>query len=133
MSNNLKLVAVYGTLRQELYNHYLLRDAKFITKGHTEENCTMYSRGGFPVLSFHKGEEPAVVELYEVNPRTLEGLDALEGYRGNSKDSWYNRSLKVFFGDDGERYEALIYHQDAESDRPVVKGGDWVKARERVL
>lgn len=119
-------VAVYGTLRQDLYNNYLMRDAEFITKGKSQDNCTMYSRGGFPILSFHDGKVPAVVEIYEVNERTLRSLDALEGYTGDSR-SWYNRSLKQFLGDDGEPYEALIYHQDGAQPLAVVEEGDWCK------
>lgn len=134
----MSIVAVYGTLRQGLYNNYLLEGAKFIGNAETVDNCTMYSRGGFPILSFHEGEGPAKVELYEVNDSILRRLDQLEGYRGeDSRDNWYSRSLKQFLlegtSDDPLHQEAYIYHQDQPQSYPVVSSGDWITYRGRAF
>jgi gamma-glutamylcyclotransferase (GGCT)/AIG2-like uncharacterized protein YtfP len=132
------IVAVYGTLRRGLYNNYLLEGARFIANAETVDNCTMYSRGGFPILSFHDGDGPVKVELYEVNDHTLANLDRLEGYRGEgSQGNWYNRTHKVFLREGDENDElhvsAYIYHQDQPQSYPVVEGGDWVKYRGRAF
>lgn len=133
----MSVVAVYGTLRQGLYNNYLLEGAKFLGFAETVDNCTMYSRGGFPILSFHDGEGPAKVELYEVDDNILRRLDMLEGYRGeDSRDNWYNRTRKTFLmeGDDEPSHrEAFIYHQDRPHQYPVVSSGDWLTYRGRAF
>lgn len=132
------VTAVYGTLRQGLYNNYLLEGAKFLGFAETVDNCTMYSRGGFPILSFHDGEGPAKVELYEVDDNILHHLDMLEGYRGeDSRDNWYNRTRKTFLMEGTEadplHIEAFIYHQDQPQQYPVVSSGDWLTYRGRAF
>lgn len=131
------VVSVYGTLRRNLYNSYLMQTAEFIAEGWSVDNATMYSRGGFPILSFHKGERPVKVELYYVDDATLSRLDSLEGYRGEGLDNWYSRSVKDFSFEEEpgslRTISAMIYHQDGEHELPVVESGDWATARQRVI
>lgn len=131
-------VAVYGTLRRNLYNSYLMQGAQFIGDGQSVEEGTMYSRGGFPILSFATKTCPIVVELYWVDEYALRRLDGLEGYRGEGcADNWYDRSMKEFTYEDepGElkTIKAFIYHQDKVLPLPIVESGDWATTRQRVL
>lgn len=115
------LVAVYGTLLSGLHNNYLLNQARFIGKGQSVFHGTMFSAGGFPILSFEEPESKVQVELYEVPDHILARLDALEGY-----PEWYQRTVKTF-EIEGEKIKAYIYHQDlaSNSSMPVVTSGDW--------
>lgn len=119
-------VAVYGTLLSDLHNHYLLEfhdgDVRFMGKGKSNFYGTMYSAGGFPILSLEEPDSKVVVELYEVGEKTLKLLDQLEGYPG-----WYDRTVRSFITDEGEAVRAFIYHQDDARDMDVCPEGDWKK------
>lgn len=122
------LVAVYGTLRKGFYNNSLLDNATFKDSGFLKESATMFSNGGFPILSFKEGLEtpsPIRVEVFEViDQRTMDRLDSLEGY-----PNWYNRTEREFTLDNGSVVTAWIYHQDQDfTERlPLVASGDWCK------
>lgn len=122
------IVAVYGTLRDGQGNHGLMQGSTPLGKGILLEGATMFSSGGFPILSFTvQKSEPVTAELYDVaNPRSMAMLDRLEGY-----PEWYNRTEKKFAREDGSTMTAWIYHQDKDfTERmPVVESGDWVKYR----
>ena len=124
------IVAVYGSLRDGMGNHGLMQGSDLIGKGVLQEGSTMFSNGGFPILSFAVVKsEPVVAELYDVaNPRSMAMLDRLEGY-----PDWYDRTEKEFTMEDGRTMTAWIYHQNKDfSERlPVVESGDWVKFRMR--
>lgn len=122
------LVAVYGTLRKEEGNHFLLEESAYRGRGITKEKGVMYGRGkGFPILRIpaKEGEEGATnihVEVYEVTPDILRLLDRLEGY-----PSWYTRTpFKVIRRGRGE-VEAFIYHQPEYTNtaESIIKSGDW--------
>ena len=115
-------VAVYGSLRKGMHNHYLLGNSKFLGKA-KGSGLVMYSMGGFPaVVPSGNDHETIVVELYEVSPQVLEILDRLEGY-----PEWYNRKVHTFITEEGTKEEAQIYFMSRFIDRPVVPGGDWVR------
>lgn len=122
------IVAVYGSLRDGMGNHGLMKGSDFMGKGLLQEGSTMFSNGGFPILSFAVAKsEPILAELYDVaNQRDMAMLDRLEGY-----PTWYNRTQKEFLMEDGRTMTAWIYHQDQDfTERlPVVESGDWVKYR----
>lgn len=116
------LVAVYGTLLSGQGNHRVLGDSRLVTPAESVFWGTMYSAGGFPILSFHEATSKVKVELYEVtDPRIMQGLDNLEGYPG-----WYDRTRKTFLTEEGETMTAWIYHQDEEREQlHVIEDGDW--------
>ena len=115
-------VAVYGTLRQGFHNHYILGPSTFLGTGKTVDKTTMYSNGGFPIMSLTKPTVEAVVEVYEVDDVVTQArLDRLEGY-----PEWYNRSIIPVQLDSGEVVDAWIYHQeDMTYPLPIVQSGDW--------
>lgn len=117
-------VAVYGSLRQGMGNHGRLRGATYVGTTVTTQPYAMFSLGGFPMVSLGLAKTPIVVEIYDCNEEQLEGLDYLEGYRGEGKNNFYDRStvMTEAFG------EALIYHIEHRQDySPEVTSGDWVQ------
>lgn len=124
-------VAVYGSLRQTMGNHSLMNGAEFVGTAKLMDDATLFSFGGFPVVSFAVAKsEPITVEIYDVTePQQMRRLDALEGY-----PDWYNRTERQFQLEDGSTVTAWIYHQDKDfSDKlPVVETGDWVPYRNAV-
>lgn len=72
-------VFVYGTLKRGFENHRLMETATFVGKAHTLTPYRMLD-GEFPVMRDAGPDRMLVAgELYEVNARTLEALDELEG------------------------------------------------------
>lgn len=128
MHNTKTIVAVYGTLLTGFGNHVLLEeyegDVRFMGKGESLFFGTMYSCGGFPILSLAEPDSKVKVELYEVGEETLKSLDCLEGYPG-----WYNRTIRTFVTEEGEHVKAYIYHQDQDQNLDIVPNGDWKKYR----
>ncbi len=122
--SNQTIVAVYGTLLSGQPNNYLLEqyvgDTRCLGKGKSMFFGTMYSNGGYPILSLLEPEHKVEVEVYVVGDTTLRDLDRLEGYPG-----WYNRTIRTFKMDTGEEVKAYIYHQDISLERPIVPNGDW--------
>jgi gamma-glutamylcyclotransferase (GGCT)/AIG2-like uncharacterized protein YtfP len=106
-------VAVYGTLKKGFNNHRLLSEAKFIGEGLTIPTYGMYL-SGFPVLMEGHGQQGRVkCELYEINSRILQNLDALE-----SNGRMYNRSMTTVLMKDGI-HDCQIYigHPDCWTHR----------------
>lgn len=115
-------VAVYGSLRKGMGNNRLLGDSKYLGTTVTKQSCSMYSLGGFPMVSLTRAVCPIVVEVYECDDGTLERLDFLEGYRGPNAQNFYDRSeVETDLG------TALIYHiENSTREAPLVADGDWV-------
>lgn len=76
MTNNI-CVFVYGTLKKDGYNHYLLGDYDFLGEATTTELFTMVKLGTFPALLPY-GSTPIIGECYHVNELVSEQLDMLE-------------------------------------------------------
>lgn len=120
-----KYMAVYGTLRQGFGNNRLLGDSKFLATAKSDFWGTMYSNGGFPILSLDEPLSKIVVEIFEIpDEGTLDAVDGLEGY-----PYWYNRTIKTF-NIDGELIQAWIYHQENITGLETVDSGDWKKFKE---
>lgn len=122
----MKIVFVYGTLRKEQPNSYLLRDSRFLGKYYYPEGI-MVSMGGFPgLIETLNAGKPNTVEAYEVSDETLEELDILEGH-----PNWYFRTPVTIGGHEGFIYllpDVKQYH-----DLPKVESGDWVEYRRRMI
>lgn len=117
-----RIIAVYGTLKKGHHNHYLLRDSKLISKGKTKPCYTMYSAGGFPIVST-TGNTEIHVELYEINDESVSrNINRLEGYTGTPGDpnNWYDVTTVDV---NGITAEMFVMHNVKNS--PVVEGGNW--------
>ena len=122
---NCNVFAVYGTLMKPFHNHHLMDGATFIAPAQSEFWGTMYSCGGYPILSCVEPSSKIEVELYRI-PKTKEGEDTLfyiDGLEGHPH--WYERVLKKF-SVAGERIEAWIYIQnDTFHNLTEVPSGCW--------
>lgn len=119
------LVAVYGTLRKGCHNNYLLRDSNLKGVAFSDNDATMYSAGGFPILKLGEPTCKIVVEIYEVSDDILHRyLDRLEGY-----PDWYDRTMTDFTMESGDKVQAWIYHQEDNHKLPIVQTGDWLNQR----
>ena len=115
-----QLVMVYGSLREGLHNHHLLKDSESIAHVTIPTGYRMVSLGGFPAVlrATPDRETPIVAEIYKVSPQTLLVLDSLEGH-----PDWYKREKVVT-----EHGNAWIYVMPPggyEDNRPVPEG-DWL-------
>lgn len=115
------LVAVYGSLRKGFGNSYHLDGANFLGECKTNAECTLYSLGYFPGLTF-EGDTEVVLEVYQVSDRGMaNSLDSLEGY-----PHFYNRKqIDTIYG------KAWVYYMEP-SDRYIqsgtkVESGDWAE------
>jgi len=114
-------IAVYGSLRQGLHNHYLIEDSKLLGIFITPQIFSLYTLGGFPGLKTD-GKTAVVMEVYEVDDQTARRVDQLEGYNPNSKNnSFYDKIIiDTPYGEAG----VYIYVSDISENR-LVKSGDW--------
>lgn len=118
------LVCVYGTLKKNKHNNYLLTtdNNKFLGEYKTEPKFTMYSAGGFPILK-PSGNTSINTEVYEVTDQTLDRLYALEGYSGvrGSINNWYDTmDVETPFG------KAMIFVQDKDlNNLQIIETGNW--------
>ena len=118
-------VAVYGSLRKGLSNHRLVKDSEFKGQFETDHKYNLISLGGFPGL-LKGGSTSVVMEVYEVDTKTLRSLDSLEGYSAQRKPSqnFYNRE-KI----DSPLGQVSVYflnRTDISPSTPNVDSGDWV-------
>ena len=73
------LVAVYGSLRKTMSNHqYYLSDSEYKGTFSTEPEYTLHSLQWYPGLKLN-GNTSVVMEVYEVDEKTLTNLNRLEG------------------------------------------------------
>ena len=113
-------VAVYGTLRKGEVNHYLLGEGKYLGTINTAPEYTMYNLGHYPCIK-HEGNTSIEIEVYQISPRCMRGLDRLEGY-----PSYYNRELiPTEYGD------AWIYFiRDVVDGIEIIEIGNWTRRDE---
>jgi gamma-glutamylcyclotransferase (GGCT)/AIG2-like uncharacterized protein YtfP len=112
-------VAVYGTLRKGFSNNRLLNDSDYLGTD-ILTGFEMYSLGAFPAIKSGNGE--IEVEVYEINPHTLNALDMLEGYLDKySPFNMYNReSVQTKYG------EAYVYiWAKSLTGRTKIPSGKW--------
>ncbi len=110
-----KLVFVYGTLRKNERNHYLLKDANCIAEQAWTAGCLYDTNYGYPIHQTNS-ESRVYGEIYEVNHNQLAGLDELEGYRGEGESNYYERITQMAYTDNGE-HEAFVYVMNKEDLR----------------
>lgn len=121
----LNMVFVYGTLRQHEANHYLLRNARCVSR-----QCwtygILYDTGyGYPAMLTDKRNR-VYGELYEVNAQQLERLDVFEGYEGKGKDNLYELTTQVVHTDfDKIKSYVYVYSSSNTTDLDEIKFGDW--------
>lgn len=74
------LVFVYGTLKRDYHNHYILADAKAEFVGYAETlGCYRMYQRGFPILMEDGDGHRVTGELYRASASVVPWLDRLEG------------------------------------------------------
>ena len=119
-------VAVYGSLRKGMGNHVLLKHVDTHRSG-IINGYEMYSCGGFPAI-VQSDHGYVKVEVYEVDDKTLQRLDALEGYTGGY-NGFYDRAEERVVYEDGEVDDVLVYYMHNPPSDIQVESGDWVEFR----
>jgi gamma-glutamylcyclotransferase (GGCT)/AIG2-like uncharacterized protein YtfP len=111
----LSLVFVYGTLRRNEVNHYLLAEARYCGTFVTPPYYRMVDLGAYPGV-VKNGGTAIEGEVYEVSIQQMLGLDRLEGY-----PHAYGRELIATpWG------KAWIYlYRGNLKDRAVIPTGVW--------
>lgn len=126
MENKYK-VAVYGSLRKGLYNHYLMSHSDFIKTVSVEVPFKMISMSDrFPALIPTKENNLVVFELYKVDDKTARNLDILEGY----PDFYSKKYIKI------EDEDYLVYYLSPlkiANKEEVVESGDWTEFKHKKL
>ena len=116
---------VYGTLKRGNGNSSRLHGATYL--GHAvSQDCYDMASVGFPMIWDNPDEgRPVRGEIYEINDAILKSCDILEGH-----PRFYERYLREFVSDDGQRHEAWIYvtksrgHYATANDTPPNDRGE---------
>lgn len=104
-------VFVYGTLKEGHGNHDYLRTSKLIRRAYVP-GFLLINTTGYPYAFEAEPTDFVIGEVYEVDDKTLENLDSLEGY-----PSHYNRAKvnayeldTLLSGERKQADEAWIYY-----------------------
>lgn len=116
------LVGVYGSLREGLTNHHILKQSPSVGDYLTEPKYTMYDLGSYPCI-VEKGFTPIKLEIYSVTNAVLKDLHTLEGYyEANKEQSYYiPKTIKTPLGD----VIIYVFNDIITSGTPIVENGDW--------
>ena len=122
-TNEKYLVAVYGSLREGLHNHRVLKNADAKKQGSfiSEPKFTLIDLGQYPGL-YEGGVTSIIFEVYEVDDAGLISVNRLEGYTpGSNSNNFYDRiTIDTPYG------KAYTYIYQPKPDEPkVVIEGDW--------
>ena len=114
-------VFVYGTLMDGFGNSFFLQNDVFIGYGETKPEYTLYNLKHFPAM-VEGGNTSVKGEIYEVDPRTVEWLDKLEGVA----EGLYERK-NIILADGGMALAYILPRANLRPDDKAIKSGDWKK------
>ncbi|MGP4082734.1 gamma-glutamylcyclotransferase family protein [Pseudalkalibacillus sp. R45] len=121
------LVFVYGTLRKNECNAYVLGNAKCLSE-HAWVLGTLFDTGyGYPAMTLVDSGN-VFGEIYEVDADGLKKLDHLEGYKGPGNENLYERKIYPVMTENGP-IDVVIYTVDHNPSlcKKVIECGDWLK------
>lgn len=97
---------VYGTLKKGFYNHFYLKNAKYLGKAKTLHPYPLIApKRYYPYLVDKKGKGKIVKgELYEVDIATLKRIDRLE-----EAPRYYKRDFIQIIDEKGKKHKAYTY------------------------
>ena len=117
-------VAVYGTLKQNQANHFLLNDSPFLGRD-LLYSIALYNLGPFPAAR-EQPSDGVVVEVYEVDEFSFALLDELEGYNAEAPDGGlYTR--KLFDTAYGQAWLYLFNERPDHESR--IRSGNWTGSK----
>ncbi len=112
---NTHLVGVYGSLREGLWLRDSFADEMTPVKTIVLDGFQMHSTGHYPVVTPGEETEKIIVEIVEVNDRTLRSLDGVELGAGYARETIKYKDEEFFM---------YIYQHPTESYLKV-EDGDW--------
>lgn len=116
----METIFVYGSLKEGLYNHYLLggKFAKLLQKEATTAG-RMYSRGDFPVL--YKGDDTIHGEIWDVPDEAFHRIVDMELNAGYSLEKRIINNKYIAF--------IFLYHGNEQAEKPsaYIASGNWVQ------
>lgn len=113
-------VFVYGTLMKGHQNNFFLQNDVFLGYGETKPEYTLYDLGHFPAM-IEGGDTSVKGEIYEVDPRTVEWLDKLEGVA----DGLYEKK-EITLIDGGKVLTYILPRENLRPGDGKIKSGKWV-------
>lgn len=113
---------VYGTLKKDKPNHFMMKTATFLGEYSTEKGYSLrILKNGLPIL-LHDGKGPGCVgELYEVDPTLLKRLDVFEGH----PHMYERQKIAVYSTDAGvfaDGVESYVFPYHPRLDKFEMKG-----------
>jgi gamma-glutamylcyclotransferase (GGCT)/AIG2-like uncharacterized protein YtfP len=120
------IVFVYGTLKRDFPNHYVLGDSKFLGEFTTEPRYTMLDLGMFPGV-IYQGNTKIVGEVFEVDEKIMTDLDNLEGFptlygKHNLKTEWGTAIMYI--------YNITEYNNEFINVDVKIEDGIWIEELE---
>lgn len=120
---------VYGSLRREEFNNYILKGSEYLGRG-IVRGYKMYSLGSYPfVVSTGNPNDKIFVEGFEVDRNLANSVANLEYSAGYHID---NVDIEIELGSviEGKIFAMEIIHRNCGE----IKSGDWTKSKsERYL
>jgi gamma-glutamylcyclotransferase (GGCT)/AIG2-like uncharacterized protein YtfP len=119
---NKHLVFVYGSLRRGGAGAMSLRfpDSKFIAEA--KVGGSLYDLGAYPGLLLSESDSLVTGEVYEVDDKLLNELDAFE-----ASSDYRRKQVEISLGT--QRRMCWVYEPDPESYslRTLIPSGDWME------
>ena len=124
-------VFVYGTLKKNRSNSYLLKGSEFVEEAETIDRFCMRDLVGFPAVTQEKPVSTIKGEVYKIDEDTLKRLDGLEGY-----PHLYDRITVQVKLASGDIEEAIMYIASKATveriqDTNIIGDGIWENQRVR--
>ncbi|WP_235907423.1 gamma-glutamylcyclotransferase family protein [Niallia circulans] len=122
------LVFVYGTLRKQQINHYMMKNYRCIA-----EDVWVYGKlydagAGYPFLALNRGREKVRGEIFAVPQSELYMLDEFEDYTPNDLNSLYVRVEVEVYDNNNNTTKAFTYVCNKEEMLlHEIEGHDWAR------
>lgn len=114
------LIAVYGSLRKGMGNDHLLSTSNYLGDFQTKPEFSLYNLGYYPGLKTG-GNTSVTMEVYEVDEKTAERVDRLEGYTPGGNNTFYDKiPIETPYGE----ASVYVYVNNIPQER-LVESGDW--------
>jgi len=114
------LISVYGSLRKGMGNDHLLSTSNYLGDFQTNPEFSLYDLGFYPGLK-KDGNTSVTMEVYEVDEKTAERVDRLEGYTPGGNNTFYDKiPIETPYGE----ASVYVYVNDIPQER-IVESGDW--------
>jgi len=115
------MVFVYGSLLQGLPLSHILDSSEFLGNV-VAGGVVLYDLGAYPAIKH--GDGAVVGEIYYVDDKTLQNLDAVEGfYPDNLRNSLYHRrKIKILLPCIDSDVAAYFYNGSIDNSRLITSG-----------